>query len=230
MVWDFYQMVFTARQVEELPSFGEKLKSAREGAGLTKEKVAQLLNLPIKYLAYLESGEVEKLPADVFAKGLLRKYAKLLEVDGEELVAEYEKESRIAKHLRGQEHQALPSLRSRRFVVTPRTLGYSVGAAILFLVIGYFFYQLHFLTSPPSLNILEPKQTDFAVENSSVILFGGQTEPGAKLTINGQQSYIDKDGNFEQAVNLIRGLNIIKVEATNRFGKSSSETRRIMLR
>lgn len=222
-------MVFTAKAVEELPSFGEKLKKAREDAELTKEKVAQLLNLPIKYLAYLESGEVEKLPADVFAKGFLRKYAKLLEIDGEVLVADYEKESRIVKHLRSQEHQALPTLRSRKFVITPKTLGWLAGATILFLVVGYFFYQLHFLLSPPSLRVSEPGQTDFVAAGSE-ILFKGQTEPGAKLTINGQQSYIDKDGNFEQTVNLIQGLNIIKVEATNRFGKSRSETRRIMLK
>lgn len=222
-------MVFTAKAVEELPSFGEKLKNARKEAGLTKEKVAQLLNLPIKYLERLESGEMEKMPADVFTKGFLRKYAKLLEIDGEALAADYEKESRIVKHLRSQEHQALPVLRTRKFVITPKTLGYLAGAAILFLVVGYFFYQLHFLVSPPDLTVSEPSRTDF-ISADSEILFKGQTEPGAKLTINGQQSYIDKDGNFEQAVNLIQGLNVIKVEATNRFGKSSSETRRIMLK
>jgi hypothetical protein len=61
-------------------------------------------------------------------------------------------------------------------------------------------------------------------------LFKGQAEPGVKLTINGQQSYIDKDGNFEQSISLFQGLNIIKVEAVNRFNKSSSQLRRIMLK
>ncbi len=222
-------MVFTARPVEELPSFSAKLKNAREEAGLTKEKVAQLLNLPIKYLERLEAGEIEKLPADVYSKGFLRKYAKLLEIDAETLVAEYEKESRIANHLKSQAHQPLSILRLRRFVITPKTLSWSLGLIILFLVAGYFFYQLHFLLSPPSLRVLEPASADF-ITNSAFVLFKGQTEPGVKLTINGQQSYIDKDGNFGQAINLIQGLNIIKVEATNRFGKSSFETKRIMLK
>ncbi|MBU3901594.1 helix-turn-helix domain-containing protein [Patescibacteria group bacterium] len=222
-------MVFTAKPVEELPSFGEQLKKAREEAGLTKEKVGQLLNLPVKYLDWLEKGEIEKLPGDVYAKGFLRKYARLLAINGEELAASYEKESRIVRHLQNQRPRSLPVLRSRRFVITPKTLGWLGGAIILFFVIGYFFYQLHFLLSPPNLILAEPARTDF-VAADSLIVFKGQTEPGVKLTINGQQGYIDKDGYFEQTIGLVQGLNTIKVTVTNRFGKSSSAVRRIMLR
>lgn len=222
-------MVFTAKKVEAPPSFGEKIKTAREEAGLTKEKVVQLLSLPGKYLDYLENGEIEKLPADVYSKGFLRKYAKLISLDEKELVDEYEKESRIASHLKSQAHQALPTLPSRKFIITPKTLSWGLGAVILFLVVGYFLYQLHFLLSPPSLNIFEPAETDFITESSSV-LFKGQAEPGVKLTINGQQSYIDKDGNFEQTISLFPGLNTVKIEAVNRFNKSSFELRRIMLK
>jgi hypothetical protein len=83
--------------------------------------------------------------------------------------------------------------------------------------------------SPPSLVLREPAQNDFVTEES-LMIFKGQTEPGAKLTINGQQGYIDKDGNFEQTIGLVQGLNTISIEATNRFGKSSVEVRRIMLK
>ena len=230
-IWSlgFNKMVFTAKAVEELPSFGEKLKKAREEAGLTKEKVSQLLSFPMRYLEWLEAGEIEKLPADVYSRGFLRKYAKILEIDSETLIFEYEKESRIAEHLKFQKHQFLPVLRSRRFVITPKTLSWLVGGLILFLIIGYFFYQLHFLLNPPNLNLFEPSSADF-VAGASPVLFKGQTEPGAKLTINGQQLYIDKDGNFEQTINIVKGLNIIRVETTNRFGKSRSEVRRIMLK
>ena len=222
-------MVFTAKAVEELPSFGEKLKKAREEAGLTKEKVSQLLSFPLRYLEWLETGEIEKLPADVYFRGFLRKYAKILAIDGEALATEYEKESRIAEHLKFQKHQPLPTLRSRKFVITPKTLGWLAGSLILFLIAGYFFYQLNFLLNPPSLIIFEPTLVDFVISHN-IVLFKGQTEPGSKLTINGQQSYIDKDGYFEQTIGLAPGLNTIIVEATNRFGKVSDEIRRIMLK
>ncbi|MBU2037381.1 helix-turn-helix domain-containing protein [Patescibacteria group bacterium] len=222
-------MVFTAKSVEDLPSFGAKLKKIREEAGLTKEKVSQLLSLPVKYIDYLEREEIEKLPADVYTEGFLRKYAKLLEIDEKLLVSEYKKEARIASHLKNQAHQPLPILRSRKFIVTPKTVSWSLGIIVIVFIIGYFFYQLNFLLSSPRLTILEPAQNDFVVAES-IIIFKGQTEPGTKLTINGQQGYIDKDGNFEQTIGLVTGLNIIKVEAINRFGKSNLEVKRIMLK
>jgi len=50
------------------------------------------------------------------------------------------------------------------------------------------------------------------------------------LTINGQPIYINEDGSFSQVINLNQGMNIIKIEATNRFEKSRSETRQILVK
>jgi hypothetical protein len=113
-------------------------------------------------------------------------------------------------------------------VITPKTLAWLVGTIAMVLVVGYLIYQLHFLISPPSLVIFEPAADVIVV--SPEVFIKGQTEPGAKLTINNQLTNIDKDGNFEQAVNLNQGLNVVKIEATNRFRKSSSVVRQIMLK
>jgi cytoskeletal protein RodZ len=223
-------MVFTAKKVEEIPSFSEKLRKAREGLGLSKEKVGQLLNFPVKYLEYLERGELDKLPADIYSKGFLRKYAKALDIEPNLLVLEFEKEIKIIRHLdKGfNEHPSLPSLRSSRWIITPKTLGAGIGIVIAFLVVGYLAYQLHFLISPPSLAVIEPAP-DSVAENS-LLTVRGTVEAVAKLTINGQMVYVDKDGSFKQEVQLSQGLNVIRVEATNRFGKMSSIVRQVMLR
>ncbi|TSC53904.1 MAG: cytoskeleton protein RodZ [Parcubacteria group bacterium LiPW_39] len=222
-------MVFTAKKVEALPSFGERIKKAREEADLTKEKVGQLLNIRVGYLEKLESGEFEKLPADVYTRGVLRKYAKILGTEPETLLAEYEKEIKIIRHLnKTKQHQSLPSLRSSRFIITPRTFSFLFLTLIFLLVAGYLFYQLYFLISPPALVIFEPAG-DLVIQNTAITI-KGKTEPGARLTINGQQIYIDKDGGFEQAVNLNQGLNSIKIEAMNRFEKTSSVVRQVMVR
>ena len=221
-------MVFTSKKVE-LPNFGERLKKLREEADFSVQRAAHLLNIQAKYLQRLESGEMEKLPADVYNKGFLRRYAKLLDAAPEALVEEYEKEARITQHLsQGKVHQALPYLRGRRFIITPRFFTAVLGLFILLVVGGYLFYQLHFLISPPRLSIFEPAE-DLTTDQASLII-KGQAERGAQLTINGQVTYIDKDGNFEQPVNLIQGINSIKIEAANRFGKSRSVVRQIMLR
>lgn len=220
-------MVFTAKPVEGLSSFGERIKKARLNAGLTQEKVSQTLSVPLKYLENLENGELEKLPSPVYIKGFLRKYAKILEINTEALINEYEGELRITRHL-NLSPQSLPALKYQRFIVTPKTLSLFFGLIILFLVIGYLFYQLHFLVSPPKLEVFEPVD-DFITSNVLIKIIG-QTEPGSRLTINGESSYLNTEGRFEQEIILSQGLNNIKIEATNRFGKVNSESRRVMVK
>jgi len=222
-------MVFTAKKVEEVPGFSEKLKKAREEAGLSKEKVCQMTGFQLRHLEELESSDFEKMPADVYSKGFLRKYAKILDIDPDILVLEYEKEIKIVRHLnkKNSEHQSLPVLSQARFVITPKTLGLAVGAVIFLFIAGYLGYQLHFLISPPSLSISEPVSD--VITQSLVITVRGETEPTAKLLINGQIAYLEKDGSFSQEVTLNQGLNIIKVEAINRFEKKNSIVRQVVL-
>lgn len=219
-------MVFTVKKVET-STFGEKLKKAREEAGLTKQKVAQLLNIQIKYLERLEEEEIEKLPADVYTRGFLKKYAQLLGVEGDDLVAAYEKEIRIVQPLTKKSYRSLPRLQARWFTITPKTLSVILASVLFILIIAYLFYQLNILISPPKLVVEEP--IDDLTTDKTTIIFRGQTEPGAQLTINGQQIYINIDGVFEQQINLDLGLNLIKVEATNRFEKSRAVVRQIMV-
>lgn len=219
-------MVFTTKKVES-PTFGDKLKEAREEAGLSKQKVAQLLNIQLRHLEGLEQGDIEKMPADVYAKGLLRKYAKILGVESESLVREYEKEVKIANHLKRGGHQSLPSLRLARFSVTPKFLTAIFGSLLFILAVGYLVYQLNVLISPPKLVIFEP--VDNLLTGNSTIVIAGQTESGAQLTINSQQTYIDRDGNFKQEINLNPGINTIEIKAINRFEKSRQESRKILL-
>jgi len=70
--------------------WGARLTSARENLSLTVEQVATQLNLPSNYIAQLELGSLEGLPSLVFAKGYIRAYAKLLNLDDDLLVTEFE--------------------------------------------------------------------------------------------------------------------------------------------
>jgi len=219
-------MIFRIKEVEST-TFGDKLKKTREEAGLSKQKVAQLLNIQLRYLENLEQGDIEKIPADVYTRGLLRKYARVLGIEKETLIDEYEKELKITDHFKKNDHRLLPNLRSTRFAVTPKFLMVVFGSFLFILAVGYLAYQLNVLVSPPKLIIFNP--IDNLITGSSTIVIGGQTDPGAQLTINNQQTYIDKDGKFKQEINLNLGLNNIEIKSTNRFEKSRYETRKILL-
>ncbi|WP_051497080.1 helix-turn-helix domain-containing protein, partial [Pseudomonas sp. BAY1663] len=69
---------------------GETLRSAREGKGLTLSAVAQQLNLTERALARIEAGDFSQLPGHTFARGYVRAYAKLLGLDQNRLVQEFD--------------------------------------------------------------------------------------------------------------------------------------------
>ncbi len=67
---------------------GAALLAAREAIGVSRLEVAQALNLPVGVLTALEEDDPVKMPDPVFARGYVRSYAKLLELDPEPLVAQ----------------------------------------------------------------------------------------------------------------------------------------------
>lgn len=69
---------------------GESLRKAREGRGWTIAEVAGQLNLTPQRLSQIEQGAFDKLPGHTFARGYVRAYAKLLEVDQNRLVLEFD--------------------------------------------------------------------------------------------------------------------------------------------
>ncbi len=69
---------------------GETLRKAREGRGWSIAEVAGQLNLTPQRLGQIEQGAFDKLPGHTFARGYVRAYAKLLEVDQNRLVMEFD--------------------------------------------------------------------------------------------------------------------------------------------
>ena len=69
---------------------GESLRQARELKGWSVAEVAAQLNLTPQRLTQLEAGAFDKLPGTTFARGYIRAYAKLLEMDQNRLVMEFD--------------------------------------------------------------------------------------------------------------------------------------------
>lgn len=91
--------------------WGARLTTARENLSLSIEQVATDLNLPAHYISQLEACSLEGLPSLVFAKGYIRAYSKLLHLDDDQLVSEFE-----AIHGEGGKGQIRPVSRVRQQV------------------------------------------------------------------------------------------------------------------
>ena len=68
---------------------GEILRQARESASYSIAYVAGQTHLNEEVIVALENDQFDQLPSDVFVKGYIRSYAKLLELDSKELLAAY---------------------------------------------------------------------------------------------------------------------------------------------
>ncbi|MCV6588399.1 MAG: DUF4115 domain-containing protein [Marinobacterium sp.] len=71
-------------EVQRFP--GERLQAARLAKGATVEEISGKLHLPGSYIHALENGELDKLPSIVFARGYIRSYAGLIDIDAEEFI------------------------------------------------------------------------------------------------------------------------------------------------
>ncbi len=77
-------------QVEAFdPLPGDLLREARNRRGWTVSRVAEDMNLEVRFIEAMEENRFEDLGAPVFARGHLRKYARLLEVDPDRLMEAY---------------------------------------------------------------------------------------------------------------------------------------------
>ncbi|MGH8701597.1 MAG: helix-turn-helix domain-containing protein [Burkholderiales bacterium] len=63
-----------------------RLSQARQAQNLTTAEVARRLKLSVWQVEALESGQYQQLPGAVFVRGFIRNYARLLNLDPEELV------------------------------------------------------------------------------------------------------------------------------------------------
>lgn len=69
---------------------GETLRQARESKNWSLPDVALRLNLTVTSLTNLEAGQFDKLPGHTFARGYVRAYAKVLELDQAALVTQFD--------------------------------------------------------------------------------------------------------------------------------------------
>ena len=65
------------------------LSAAREAMGLSQKEIAKALNLTESFVQYLDEGQFEKLPRPAFVKGYIRSYARIVKLQGDEMIALY---------------------------------------------------------------------------------------------------------------------------------------------
>ncbi|MDR0209129.1 MAG: helix-turn-helix domain-containing protein [Pseudomonas putida] len=118
---------------------GEVLRQARESREWSQAEVARKLNLTLSSLNNLENGAFDKLPGHTFARGYIRAYAKLMDMDQAPLVEAFDHYT--GTHAKGSEVHSLGRIEE------PVRLSHNIlrGVSLLLLVVvvggGFFWWQ-----------------------------------------------------------------------------------------
>jgi cytoskeletal protein RodZ len=199
----------------------ERLVAAREAKGVDLLRAERETKIRRQYLAAMERGAWEELPAGVYARGFLRNYAIYLGLEPEEVLAAWAQE-------RGQV-PVQPSIVVPRPIEAPRR-GVVLGPGIIvavFVTLGalaiaaYIGFQLLRFSEPPPLAVSDPATavTEVAEETTSYTL-RGTTVAAGEVTIRapGRQDVTVialGDGAWRTVVDLRRGENRFEVSAVD---------------
>ena len=123
---------------ERAAAAGERLADARRAADIPGRYIAKELHLDEPKVRALEENRFAELGAAVFAKGHLRKYAELVGVDADEIMADYYKMTRstglppVVGPKRRQPREFSPGRWITGFVVV--VVGVAIAGAVILVV------------------------------------------------------------------------------------------------
>lgn len=220
---------FTRKKVESL-TLGEKLTKFRDEARLSIADMAKATKIQAKYIEYLERGQYEKLPADVYIRGYLRSYARYLNIDECVLIRLYDQERNITSNIRpvAPGRNVFIDETPRTYTLSPRSLVLGAITLIILSVTLYLWFQFRQFTTEPLLSITEPNPNQLVEGNTTILR--GKTDRGTQVTVNNEATFVSPEGNFEESLTLQNGVNQITVRAVNRFEKERVEVLQIEAR
>ena len=199
----------------------DRLTAAREAKGVDLLRAERETKIRRQYLAAMERGAWEELPAGVYARGFLRNYAIYLGMDADEVLGAWGRE-------RG-EVPLEPAIVVPRPIEAPRR-GIVLGPGILVAalvslaavaIIAYIGFQLLRFSEPPPLAVTDPPTVVMEVaEATTSYTLRGTTVANGEVTVRAPGRDVLRilaagDGVWRTVVDLRRGENRFIVSAAD---------------
>ena len=216
---------FKVKKIQSL-TLGEKMRRARSEKRIGLPEIAKNTKIQLEYLEYLESGNYNGLPADVYVRGFLKSFADYLGINEEYLIKSFNKEKSIQQNIAGnnniKEKKKANNINLSRIAVTPKVISIFFISLFFIMLSFYLFKNLNNFVSNPELLIMNPAAD--SVINDTKVLVKGKTDVGNDLFINNQQVLVDDEGIFSENIILREGKNVIMVKSINQFNKEVTES------
>jgi len=215
---------FVPKKIITEDSWGEELRRARNFKNLSLETVAEKLKIRREYLLALETEDLDLLPAGLYAKNYLKKYAEFLGVD---LSSHSGLLSDLQDELKNVDPFSQKILKKSRLRVFPKIIRNIIISLAIIICFLYLIFYFNKIILPPKLILLQP-DSDLSVQESSLMVIG-QTEKEAEIKINGELILSDTNGDFSKLVDLKKGVNTIEVSAKKKYSRENVIIRQILV-
>lgn len=214
------------------PPVGETLQLARERKGIDLYRAERDTKIRLRYLAALEDGDWNELPAPVYTKGFLRNYAIYLGLEPDDILDRWRDEM---EQLRTATRVAvapppMPLIEpgGRHFTLSP---GIIVGALLVVVIVafvGYLGVQFMRFVDVTEIGLVYPPNVVSVIDAQQVTL-QGTAGRGALISITGPDGQLyntttDQLGTWNRSVPLTRGRNNFTIVATDPVTQRESKS------
>ncbi len=206
---------------ERIMTVKEIMEKALHEKKLSPARLAELTNVPERYVTMFVAGEEKGLPPAPYVRGYLMKIAGALGLEGEMLWKAYQKQLELET---SGESDKLPS---NRFAFK-KTSGKKVAAVMVIgVIVIVAAIWARSLFGIGEITITNPVEDPFATNQSSVDL-RGKIDASDRLTINNEDVPIDANGYFEKQFSLEPGINSVEFKVKRLLGKETTITKQII--
>lgn len=213
---------FSTKRIKGEKRLGTIFRDARKKKGLSLAEAETGTMIKAKFLEALESSDWSVLPQHVYIRGFALAYAKYLRISQSLVLDHLSKEIMIRQaDQSGQKISYNQKLNDKKVLITPKFLAYFALSGFVVSMIIYVAFQVLSFAGNPSLTITNPSNN--IVTDKENLEMAGLADTDTNVTVNSESVPVSADGKFQINLKLHRGMNVIKVEATNKAQKETSE-------
>lgn len=206
------------------------MKSQRKKQKLTYNQVYSRIKIHPNYIKALEQNDYSVFDGKIHAKGFLKIYAELLNLNVNQILAlwrrEYSNVFEDALDSKG-ERKILSDLK-KGFTLTSNKILIGLGLVLLFSFFGYLFYSYKTYSGPPELEIHSPQNNE--IVHDSLVDITGNTDIDSVLFVNGERILLKPDGSFATSLTLKEGVNTLNITSISKLDKKTEKVLTVIYR
>lgn len=210
-------------------TLGDKLKKTRKKKQMSLLKIEERTGIQVKYLIALETGNYHKIYGEIYLKNFLSIYAKVLNLNTEEILKLFEEEQKILLAGQRVNFNIFSKIKKKtRLLFIPNIFKKNLIRFFFIILLIYVLFEIANIISPPKLIIQNP--LDNLIISESIINIKGETNINANIKINNQEISKNNNGSFNKIINLQPGLNLIKISTQKKHSREMIQYRTIIVK